>query len=229
MRRIRIIVAVVVLAAVLGGCTWLGGLFGPNKNNIMDWLKDLPEGARASYQERLTSSNTSWGLHGITYNYTIEVVDKNVRDTRTVVRVLFDGDTSYLIADDTRGQLVASYDDLVDAGDMIVLKVPVEEGTTWIGPLDTYIFTWVGFSTVNDARFTIRETKGTKTAGGTTVEDVVVLSVRFPDNFWAEGTVVSSAEIYYSPTHGWLGDRYVISEGGHTYTFETAVTDLDLP
>lgn len=155
MKKLRLLAVVVLLVALLGGCTFFSSLFGPSKNNILGWVAGIVDGARYSYQERVSSTDPDYYLDGRTYDYVVEVVDVEARETKTIIRTLFDGDNHYLIADDARGQLLSSQNDIVGDDDQILLETPVEEGNTWVGPLDSYVLLWVISGTVADVRFTI--------------------------------------------------------------------------
>ncbi len=218
MKKLRAFVVIAVLVALLGGCGFITGLFGPSKNNILSWVKNIKDGTVYQIQERYSAGGES-----DTYEYTIEIVDVDERETKTIIRAIADGGDYYLIADDARGELVQSFDDIVDDTDQVLLEVPVEEGGSWVSYLHSYIL-YVG---IPDRRFTIEQMKGTRDAGTEVAKDVVVVSVNLTD-VWSE-TTFSTAEVYFSPTYGWLGDRYVFQEDGVTYTYETMITDIDIP
>jgi hypothetical protein len=83
------------------------------------------------------------------------------------------------------------------------------------------------FSPVDDTTFSIDAVDATREAGAETATDVVVIDVSFPSDAFA-GTF-SRAEICFSPTYGWLGDRYEYTESGIDYSMETVTTDIDQP
>jgi hypothetical protein len=67
----------------------------------------------------------------------------------------------------------------------------------------------------------------TREAGAETANDVVVIDVDFPSDTFAGS--FSLAEMYFSPTYGWLGERYEYTESGTDYSMETVTTDIDKP
>lgn len=219
MRKLKAVVVIVALAALLGGCSFITGLFGPGKNNIRDWVASLTVGTKLMVHWSYTDEDPAYS--DAEDDIAIEVVDVIERETRTVIRVLIDGSTSYLIADDTSGKLVMSDDDLVSDDDGVVLKVPVEDGGTWV---DNVILLSTGYIYSN-VRATISTTKGTRDAGVDTATDVVDVTVDLADIY----ETFVSAHIYFSPKYGWLGERAEFSDGTYTWVYEMSVTDIDRP
>ena len=220
MRSWRIWAACVVIVVVLGGCGV--GLFGPNKNKIMHWVQGIEETTTISY--RYTAKYT--GFDDETYSFQAEVLEVDVRETRTIVELLFDGDRVYLIADDNRGEMVYSLDDLIDDDDAVLLETPVEEGTSWI----SHTIRWVW--NVENARYTIEETGVTESVGAETLDDVVRVSVDIPDDIQdSYGYTVSRYDVLVSPSLGLVGFSYkdTDDDDGAVYSLDLVVTDVSRP
>ncbi|TVR59452.1 MAG: hypothetical protein EA426_06985, partial [Spirochaetaceae bacterium] len=96
-------------------------------------------------------------------------------------------------------------------------------GTRWTGSFTSYIL----YDDFSEVPFRIAATGGTRDAGPFTATDVVTVRVDLSGQW--EGITFSTAEYYFSPTYGWLGDKFVLTYEGQTLTFETTVSDIILP
>lgn len=213
MKTSKFIVTFLIVVVIVSGCD----LFGPNKKKILAWVDNLQYDTRYSMVERYSAGGQSE-----TYSYSITITDIDQRSGRTTVTLNFDGGSAYLIADDARGSLYLSGTSTIGDTSMIMLKTPVEVGTGWTGWFSSYIL----FDDFQDVRFRISATGGTRDAGSFTANDVVTVRVDLSGKW--ENVNFSVSEYYYSPTYGWLGDKFVFTFDGQTFTYETTVSDLVL-
>lgn len=214
MRKIkRVLLTVTVVAAILflGSCTVWQMFFGPDKNSIDAWWpKDFKIGTILTYKYHETYTTSEYNN---TDTFTIEITDIDERETRTVIKTVENGNVVYLIVDKDKGEIVRSSDTTIDDNDEVVLKTPVEEGTTW--------YNWT------NSKYTIDEVKSSKTVEAGTFDDAVVVKVSDPD--WQ---TITSVHLYYSVTGGNLGwtqtfnpdvSYYGITESG------IELTNIDKP
>ncbi|NOY09208.1 MAG: hypothetical protein GXP33_10260 [Spirochaetes bacterium] len=187
MKSIRRAATIILLFAVillLGSCNILQMFFGPDKNDISAWWpKDFKVGTRLSYRYYETYTDSGYNYEE---NIIVEITDIDERETRTIIKTSEDGAIVYYIIDKENGKLIKSTDSSVDDNDEVVLKTPVEEGTTW--------YNWT------NTRYEIDNVKENKTVEAGTFDDVVVLKVSDPD--W---TTITSVNLYISTTGGNLG------------------------
>lgn len=182
----RVLLAATIVAAILflGSCTVWQMFFGPDKNNIDAWWpKDFKVGTVLTYSYHETYTDPS---DNYKETFTVEITDIDERETRTVIKTSEDGDIVYLIIDKDEGEMVRSGDTIIDDNDEVVLKTPVEEGTTW--------YNWT------NTKYTIDQVKSSKTVEAGTFDDVVIIKVDDPD--WQ---TITSVYLYYSVTGGNLG------------------------
>jgi len=183
-KRVLLIAAIAVVIPLLGSCTVWQMFFGPDKNSIDAWWpKDFKVGTRLTYKyhENYTESEYNYDETGI-----VEITDIDERETRTVVKTVAFGDIDYIIIDKDKGEIVRSDDTIIDDNDEVVLKTPVEEGTTW--------YNWT------NSKYTIDQVKSSRTVEAGTFDDVVVVKVVDPD--WQ---TITSVNLYFSVTGSNLG------------------------
>ena len=221
MKRSKVVLLAVAVTLLVIGCA----LLGPSKNKILAWVDNIEEGTRYRMQLRWVFPNDS-----VTDTANIDITSVDQRSDRTVIRLSAYGYSYYLIAHDARGALYWSYEDTFDDDTMIMLKTPVEEGTRWFGRLLTPAWSWAlgyaGIVSFSDVPFRITQMGGTREAGAVTADDVVTIRVDLSDVFEAGTVTFTTSEYYYSPTYGWLGEKYVSTVDGDTYTLEIRITDI---
>ncbi len=121
----KLCVTAVALLSVVG-CS----LLGPRPGMIIQWLKIPTPGTLYTYTITTTWHDTSVSRE--TREYVVERVEE--RDDQTT-QIKFTDQyrlTSFFwIVDDTGDSIYESADTIIDDGDLLVLKAPVEEGADW--------------------------------------------------------------------------------------------------
>lgn len=183
-KRVLLMAALAVVILLLGSCTVWQMFFGPDKNSIDAWWpKDFKVGTILTYKYHETYTTAEYNYDD---TFTVEITDIDERETRTVITTVEDGDIVYIIIDKDKGEVVRSGDTIIDDNDEVVLKTPIEEGTTW--------YNWT------NSKYTIDQVKSSKTVEAGTFDDVVVVKVSDPD--WQ---TITSANLYLSVTGSNLG------------------------
>ena len=182
-KRLGVGLLLVVMVAGLSGCALITMIFGPSANDIMAWWPDYKVGTRLVYREYSLRTDPDLNYTG---TVTVEIVDVDERENRTVVRVSVDGGTEYYIIDKDRGEIVLGGDTFIDDNDEVVLKTPVEEGNIW--------YNWT------DYRYSIEQVGATKDVPAGVYKDVVI--VRITNVNW---NYTQYRELYISPTVGNVG------------------------
>ncbi len=182
-KRLGVGLLLVVMVVGLSGCALITMIFGPSANDIMAWWPDYKVGTRLVYRYYELWTNPNYDND---HPVTVEIIDIEERETRTVVRVSVDGDPSYYIIDKDRGEIVLSSDTFIDQNDEVVLKTPVEEGNIW--------YNWT------NRKYSISQVKATKDVPAGVYKDVVIIRVTDPD--W---NYTLYQELYISPTVGNVG------------------------
>jgi len=232
-RRVIVLVLLAIsLVAILGSCTLITAIFGPNKKKVVEWVPGLTVGSTINYKVSYSSTDPSVTAGSSTFKATIQDIVTTNNGDRETVTVNWGGSTQYAIFDNTTGKMYLSSDNTIDAtSDFNYLKTPIESGTTWYGPyndlLDLFPFD------LTNTQFKIQNTKQTVDVGTDTVKDAVTLSITLDsqyDNYFVSpgGYVITAFTISvdYSPTYGFVGQTVTENAGGYTYTYRLTVTDV---
>jgi hypothetical protein len=209
MRKVKVIVVLIVLVALLGGCALWETIFGPSKNNIMAWWPDdIEVGTQLVYRYTGVYPDNS----SDTGTEIWEIMNIDERDTKIVIQTT----PGYMIVDDTKGAIAIGDYEYIDESAMTLLKTPVEEGTVWTSDE----FLWFGML---DSRYEITATKSTKDFGADLFKDVVV--VKITDSFIEDA--VALYETYWSPSGGFLGYYIRMKDGWTTGGYKEVRYELD--
>ncbi len=212
-KRLGVGFLLAVMVVALSGCTLWNMIFGPSANDIMAWWPDYKVGTRLVYREYSLRTDPDLNYTG---TVTVEIVDVDERENRTVVRVSVDGGTEYYIIDKDRGEIVLGGDTFIDDNDEVVLKTPVEEGNIWYT-------TWNYWP---DTKYSISQVKATRDVPAGVYKDVVIVRLTNPDF----PSHVITFELYISPTVGYLGFKIVYDQAAAGWIEEgLELQDVDEP
>jgi hypothetical protein len=207
--RISVILIISISVLVsLGSCTLWKAIFGPDANNILDWMPDLKEGTKLTYKLTDTQSPTWSQTEIMTVNGVTKTDDKITFQMYTNGG-LFNAGNFWFIASKTRSKFVVSFDSTMSDDDLILAKQPVEEGTRWV---DADGDTW-----------SITQTAAKLDVGAGSFSDVVIIKHEYhvivdqPDYF------------YWSVKQGWIRfeSNYREDVGGTLYVYASDLSSVD--